>query len=182
MEEIETYRREENMPETYPETLEGLLGENAAALDTGVIWQRIEEYIAHRWTERQVIWTVAGPGEFEPDLAPATITVQEVWNGAAWTSASLDASPLGGFDLPGYGPYRFTATVGGGGGGVPAGVWEAFRRLAEYFAERPRHQGAGRFTNETGPLKTEFDRSPKWIAQAMQLSGAADLLRNYRRA
>lgn len=180
MAEIETYRRVEDIPESYPETPAGLLSDAAAAVDAEMIWQRIEEYIAHRWTERQAIWTVRGPGQFEPDLTPATITATEIWDGTAWITASLDASFMGGVVLAGEGPYRFTATVGAGT--VPAGVWEAFRRLAEYFAERPRHQGAGRFTSETGPLKTDFDRSPKWIAQAMQLSGAGDLLRSYRRA
>lgn len=177
--EITTYRREEDIPEAYPETPEGLLTDAAAALDAGLIWGRIEEFIAHRWTERQVIWIIVGPGEFAPDLTPATITASKVWDGVSYIDASLDPSPLGGLDLPGYGPYRITADVGGGT--VPAGVWEAFRRLGEYMAERPERQGVGRSTNSIGPVSEEFDRSPKWVAQAMQLSGAADLLRSYRR-
>lgn len=179
MEEIETYRIEEDIPATYPETPEGLLSDAAAALDTGLIWGRIEEFIAHRWTERQVIWTVRGPGEFVPDLGPAEITLSRVWSGTTYIDASLDPSPLGGVVLTGEGPYRFTATVGGGT--VPAGVWEAFRRLAEYMAERPDRQGAGRISETIGPMSEDFDRSSKWVAQAIQLSGAADLLRSYRR-
>ncbi len=180
MDDMMICERREEFPATYPDTPEGLLSDKAAALDDVLIWDRIESYIAHRWTEREVVWIVLGPGEFVPDLKPATITAQEVWSATGYVATSLDPSPLGGVMLPGDGHYRFTATVGGGT--VPAGVWEAFRRLAEYYAERPRHQGAGRVTNETGPLKTDFDRTPKWVAMAMQLSGAADLLRQYRRA
>ena len=40
----------------------------AAALDADMIWQRIEAYIAHRWTERDVTWIVEGPGEWHPPL------------------------------------------------------------------------------------------------------------------
>lgn len=180
---VDILKRQEEVPASYPETPEGLLSDAAAVLDADMIWQRIESYIAHRWTQRQVIWTVQGPGEFVPDLTPVSVGAKEVWDGTAWITASLGASlgasPLGGFVLSGEGPYRFMTTVGGGT--VPAGVWEAFRRLAEYFSERPRHHGAGRVTSETGPLKTDFDRTSKWVAQAMQLSGAADLLRTYRK-
>ena len=176
--EIETYRREEDAPASYPATPDGLSAA-AAALDPAMIWARIEGYIAHRWSERQVIWTVRGVGEFEPDLAPATITAQEVWNGATYVAASLDASPLGGVVLPDEGPYRLTATVGGGT--VPAAVSEAFRRLAEYFAEAVARHGAGRYEVDLGGIRESFDRSTKWVAQAIQLSGAADLLRPYRR-
>lgn len=179
MTEIEIYRREEDIPATYPEMPEGLLGENAAALDASLIWQRIEEYIVYRWTERQVIWTVRGPGEFVPDLAPAEITVTKIWNGSTYIDASLDPSPLGGVLLTGDGPYRFTATVGGGT--VPVAVTEAFRRLAEYMAERPERHGSGRTSHTIESLSEDFDRSPKWVALAIQLSGAADLLRSYRR-
>lgn len=178
---MDILKRQEAAPASYPATPEGLLSDAAAALDADMIWQRIEAYIAHRWTERQVIWTVAGPGEFVPDLTPATITAQEVWDGTAWITASLDASPLGGVVLAGHGPYRLTATVGGGT--VPAAVSEAYRRLAEYMAEQPERHGAGRYDlNLGGSLQESFDRSAKWVAQAMQLSGAGDLLRNYRRA
>lgn len=172
--------RREGLPESYPDTPEGLLSAQAAALDVEFLWDRIEEYIAHRWTEREVVWIVLGPGEFVPDLTPATLTLQEVWGGKAYSETSLDPSPLGGVMLPAEGHYRFTGSVGGGT--VPAGVWEAFRRLAEYASERPERHGASNGSTTIGPISEDFVRSAKWIAQAMQLSGAADLLRNYRRA
>lgn len=176
---MDILKRQEAIPASYPAAPAGL-STAAAALDADMIWQRIESYIAHRWTERQVIWTVEGPGEFVPDLTPATITAQEVWDGTAWITASLDASFMGGVVLAGDGPYRLTANVGSGD--VPAAVSEAFRRLAEYMAEQPERHGAGRYELKLGEMSEGFDRSAKWVAQAMQLSGAADLLRSYRRA
>ncbi|MEQ9258136.1 MAG: hypothetical protein RIG84_03465 [Roseovarius sp.] len=176
----EVLKREEATPATYPAAPAGL-SDAAAALDADMIWQRIEAYIAHRWTDREVKWTVEGPGEWEPDLTPATITATEIWQDDAWTATTLTASALGGYVLPGEGPYRFTADVGSGS--VPAAVSEAFRRLAEYMAEPVDKHGAGRFEVDLGgAIKEGFDRNPAWVAKSMQLSGAGDLLRPYRRA
>ena len=142
----------------------------------------VESYTAHRFTEREVIWTVTGPGCFEPDLTPATITASEIWDGVAWQSVTLDASFLGGVVLGCGGPYRVTADVGGGD--VPAAVIEAYRRLAEYLAaDRGGVSGASSYSvNIGGDLSERFRRNPSHVAKALQNSGAADLLRNYRRA
>jgi hypothetical protein len=79
----------------------------AKAIGPAVIWQRIESYIVWRWTPRDVNWVVEGPGEFHPTLAPATIATVEAWSRGAnvWETATLDASPLGGYVLPCTGPY-----------------------------------------------------------------------------
>jgi hypothetical protein len=154
----------------------------AAAIDPTVIWQRIESYIVWRWTSRAVNWVVEGPGEFHPTLAPATIATVEAWSRGAnvWETAPLDASPLGGYFLPCTGPYRFTGTVGGGT--VPAAVNLAFIRLAEYFAAKTGTAGASmEQTIVFGVLRTETIRSESWMALALQNSGAADLLRQYRK-
>jgi len=128
-----------------------------------------------------VVWTVGGWGEFEPDLAPAEITAQEVWDGSAYIPVSLDPSPLGGLVLACDGPFRITATVGGGD--VPAAVYEAFRRLAEYLAEVPDRAGVSSYSvGMGGAIEESYQRNPAWIARAMQNSGAGDLLRKYRRA
>lgn len=169
----------EALPVSYPDAPDGL-GTAAAALDADMIWQRIESYVAHRWTAREVVWIVEGPGEFKPGLHPATITAREVWDGVAWITASLSDGPLGGVLLNGEGPYRFTATVGSGD--VPATVQEAFRRLAEYMAETVEHHGAHEYSVSIGELDQKVSRYPTWLARAMQYSGAADLLRPYRRA
>lgn len=175
-----TISQTEAAPAAYPATPSGL-STAAAALDADMIWQRIETYIAHRWTSRAVTWIVEGCGEWKPPLTPATIATVEVWESDAWATEALDPSPLGGYVLAGDGPYRFAGTVGAGT--VPAAVDEAFRRLAEYMAAANR--GAPGTTREritAGSITVDKTRSASWAGEAMNNSGAADLLRPYRRA
>ena len=172
----------EAKPASYPVWPIGL-SPAASALNSDAIWQRIEAYTAHRWTDREAVWVVEGPGCFEPNLTPATITGMDLWQSDIWQPVTLAPSPLGGLVLPSVGPYRFTADVGGGT--VPVIVNEAFRRLAEYLREVGNECVPG--AQETsidlgGALSTREVRSPQWIARAMDQSGAADLLRPYRRA
>lgn len=174
-----TIKQAEAAPEAYPDAPDGL-STAAAALDADMIWQRIESYIAHRWTERDVVWTVEGPGDWQPPLAPATIATTEIWQGDAWQTVTLSPSALGGYALPGCGPYRFSGTAGDGD--VPAAVNEAFKRLAEYMAAKKGKPGATHDRITAGTVTIEQSRSASWMAQALQNSGAADLLRNYRRA
>ncbi len=174
----ETLKQDEAVP-TYPATPSGL-STDAAALDPSVVWARIEAFISTRWTSRAVVWTVEGPGEWVPLLTPATITTAERWTGGAWVTATPDPSPLGGYQLDDA-AYRFTGTVGGGT--VPETVNEAYRRLAEYMAEKPKEAGA---TSESlaigsGAISRSISRNAAWMARAMINSGAADLLRPYRR-
>mgnify|MGYP005849039703 CR=1 FL=1 len=177
---VEILKRDEAIPASYPAAPAGLSTE-AALLDSDALWGRIESYTAHRFTEREVVWTVTGPGCFDPDLTPATITAQEVWDGTGYIPASLSASPLGGVVLGHEGPYRITADVGAGP--VPAAVSEAYRRLAEYLAADPGGVvGASNYSVGIGQLTESIRRDPAFIAKAMQMSGAADLLRQYRRA
>lgn len=174
-----TLKQTEAVPAAYPATPAGLSAA-ATALNPNLIWQRIEAYTSARWTARAVVWTVDGPGEWEPLLTPATVTLAEEWTGTAWQTATPDASPLGGYDLASK-TYRITASVGGGT--VPVAVNEAFKRLAEYMAARASHPGASSFkTDVGGAISLSEDRSPAWMARAMINSGAADLLRPYRRA
>jgi hypothetical protein len=175
-----TIKQTEATPETYPDLgSPSPLSAAAAALSADMVWQRIEAYIAWRWTERSVVWVVEGPGEWHPPLAPATISTIEVWSRAGeWETATLDASPLGGYYLPHTGPFRFTATVGSGD--VPANVIEAFRRLAEYMASKPGKAGARQESIAAGSINISSTRDPAWLAKAMQNSGAGDLLRGLR--
>ena len=179
-----TIKQTEAIPAEYPEVvarwmmeedpLNPVLTFQNFAPDPAQLWQRIEAFIAHRWTAREVVWIVEGAGEWCAPLTPATITASEVWENGGWTSTTLNAGPLG-YDLPGDGPYRITATVGAGT--PPAAVAEAYRRLHEYTR------------GITDSFKTEFvdgptddGIAPSWAAKSLQLSGAADLLRPYRRA
>ena len=181
-----TLKQVEAIPATYPAIPSGMSAA-AAALDPAMIWQRIESYVSHRWTARAVVWTVEGPGEWGPPLSPATITTVESWSWTAWVAVTLTASPLGGYVLPGDGPYRFSGTVGAGT--VPAAVSGAFRRLAEYSAEIGDNSMTAGHPSHTshsvqigGAINESFARPITWAARAMINSGAADLLRPYRRA
>jgi hypothetical protein len=119
-------------------------------------------------------------------LSPATSTTAEVWAGGEWSEVILQPAPDG-YCLAAEGPYRITATVGGGS--VPEAVLEAFRRLAEYSAEigaygswkGPAGAHSHNFNMSEG-VSLSVDRTPVWAARALVNSGAADLLRPYRRA
>ena len=181
-----TLKQAEAVPEEWPDAPEGLSAA-AAALDPAMIWGRIEAYTVHRWATRAVVWTVEGPGDWTPPLAPATVETVEVWDGTAWAEVFPAASPWGGYVLACGGPYQITAEVGGGD--VPAPVAEAFRRLAEYMGDAAApsmvngRAGASATSYEVGGnLKVSFDRSPAWLAKAIVNSGAGDLLRPWREA
>ncbi|MDJ0979258.1 MAG: hypothetical protein QNI87_12095 [Erythrobacter sp.] len=175
----ETIDETEAVPLDYPDTPSGL-STAAAALDANAIWQRIEAYTAHRYTDREVTWLVEGKGHWGFPLTPATLSSAERWTGEAWEAVTLSAGPYG-YCLPDEGPYRIIADVGAGT--VPAAVSEAFRRLAEYLADDTDRAGVSDYmVNMGGAIQESYKRNPAWTARAMQYSGAADLLRPYRRA
>lgn len=175
-----TLQQIEGVPASWPAVPAGLSVE-AAALDPEFVWGRIEPYTTFRFSSRSVAWVVEGPGEWVAPLAPATIAAVGGWTGTAWAAVALNPSPLGGYDLPGVGLYRFTGTVGGGA--VPAPVSEAYRRLAEYFgAPNDSPPGSADFSSSIGPITENVSRQATWLARAMINSCAADLLRPYRRA
>lgn len=94
----DTVKQTEGVPEAYPDA--GVtLSTAAAALSEAMLWQRLEAYTAYRWSERDVEWIVDGPGGWEPPLSPAEIATVEVWQGGTWQSATIAASPLGGYCL-----------------------------------------------------------------------------------
>ena len=176
---VATISQTEAIPATYPTSPAGLSAA-AAALSAPMLWQRLEGYVAQRWTSRAIVWVAEGPGDWQPPLKPATISTVERWTGEAWeVTTDLLPSALGGYQLPGCGPYRFTGTVGSGT--PPAAVLEAFRRLAEYMAGID-FDSLGLRSINVPDIATEEMASPSWRARALQDSGAADLLRNYRRA
>ena len=177
---IDLIKQFEDIPAAYPAAPAGL-STAAAALEADMIWARIEDYTAHRFTVREVVWTLLGSGgdEFHPRLTPLVSRTAEYWTGSAWEGLVLLNGPLG-IALPFDGTYKITAQVGAGV--VPAPVAEAFRRLAEYMADDPGRVGTSSYTDKIGPMEETINRAPNWLARAMQYSGAADLLRPYRRA
>lgn len=178
---VDILTEDESEPTSYSDAPSGL-STAAAALDADMIWRRLESWIAYRWEERTVVWIVEGPGTFRAPLRPATITTHERWDGSAWGSTTLDAAPLG-LAIP-IGTFRLSATVGEDAA-PPAPVQEAFRRLAEYLSEStmagaPSGVSSMKDVYADGTT-VEFQVSPTWKARAMQYSGAADLLREFRR-
>ena len=176
---IDVIRQFEAVPAAYPDAPAGLSTE-AAALDASAIWARIEAYTAYRFTVREVVWTLCGDGEWSAPLTPVVSRVCHVWKDDAWELVTLKDGPFG-ICVPDFGSYRVTAQVGAGD--APAPIMEAFRRLAEYLAHGEHNPGASAFKMDLGVMTVEEEtRAPTWVARAMQLSGAADLLRPYRRA
>lgn len=186
----ETVRQTEAIPATYPAIAESKI--KAVGDDANWVWQRIEGHIAHRFTVRECVWIVEGAGDWVAPLTPATITNVEQWSDGSWISYTAGASPYGGLCFSATGPYRITATVGGGS--VPAAVSQAAFRLAEYVlhevdAERGPQIWAQSQTvtpeqtvQGLTPGSETFQRPSSWLSDALRKSGAADLLRNYRRA
>lgn len=186
---------EEAAPEAYPQIVLGQTDPNIAKIVT-VAWQRVEAWIAHRWGVRAVMFVAEGPGDWVPPLGPFTATTVESWTGSAWVTASVAPSPLGGYCLDVQGPFRFTGNCGAAGD-PPQAVKEAVFRLTEYFlgvdavpaSERPLSKfrtSLEPYVDENGEEQgvREVEREQQnanWIARAMQLSGAADLLRPWRK-
>lgn len=193
-----TLRITEGEPESYPQVTDPI-----PSTDTPVekvvtaAWQRVESYIAHRWNSRSVEYIVEGPGEWQPRLSPTTITTTEVWSGGEWDAVTLDPDPLGGYVLENE-TYRFTGTLGSENE-PPRAVKEAVFRLVEYFLAIKETPPKERFMKSFGyesrpddPLGglhnpgpdqgVNFERhNAQWIPRALQYSGAADLLRPYRK-
>jgi hypothetical protein len=176
----------EGAPDGIPDALYTVaLSTAAKALDRAAIWTRLEQYVAVRWTPRSVEFIAEGPGEWHPPLTPVEIETVELWSDGDWVETfDLSASPYGGFFLPGCGPYRFTGEAGGGSlpPDIPEIVLEAYRRLTEYLADTGK-PGVTRESKSIGnALDVSYSRAANWQAMAFQNSGAADLLRSFRRA
>ena len=177
---IGTFRQVEGIPASYP-LIEGLTME-AQGLDQSVFWQRIEAYTVWRFSPRSVVWTLSGEAgqQWQAPLAPVSDPVADTWINDAWEVRDLLEGPYG-LILPCCGTWRITATVGAGID-VPPAVSEAFRRLAEYTAaESPGVPGASSYSINLGQVSESISRHPAHMARALENSGAADLLRPYRR-
>ena len=143
-------------------------------VDPAVTWKRVESWIGWRWPARSVVWIVDGPGEFTPRLQPFTLSTVEQWDGEAWVSASATPGPLG--YVLADGVWRLTGTAGDDSD-TPEAVLEAFRRLHEFS-----HGVARSWWHETATYRSDDHQAvAAWAAKAIHLSGAADLLRPYRR-
>lgn len=165
-----TVKQIEAPPALYP-AVDGASGETLAAA-----WQRVEHHIAWRFSPREVIWRVLSDGgEWQPPLAPVTAITVQVGTDAPYEPES---GPMGGWMLP-CGTVKVSATVGKFP--APWAVLTAVRRLAAYLAAGDKlPAGVTRFSSGSFNAAVRWDQiSP---ALAIVNSGAADLLRPYRRA
>jgi hypothetical protein len=195
---MEVLKFEEAEPATFPTLNEKGAGGSVQDIiePDPNLWMRIEEYIVYRWTSRQAVWTVAGPGDWFPHLTPISSVTVDAWDDVTltWSSVIPEATPLDGLYLNQHKTYRITGTVGANAGEVPQMVIEAYQRLKRYCADQfevdiPAAVTGYSFLGEPIGAKpvmanygqTTIDRSAAWMAKAMQYSGAADLLRKYRR-
>lgn len=166
-------QQHESEPTSYP-TVGTIDADTVAAL-----WRRIENYIAYRWAEREVVWTLEGAGDWTPPLVPATVTKIESWSGSEWLEISDTTGPMG-YQFSG-GTYRVTATVGSTDE-PPQDMQKAIERLEGYSIDELLVSSATSQTIDYGNgLSVRVNRPAAWQAKALQYSGAADLLRRYRR-
>lgn len=166
-----TARQEEADPAGYA----AVAGVTGTALATA--WQRIEHYIAWRFTPREVVWRVLSDGgEWLAPLAPVVSLVASV---GGETPYEPERGPMGGWMLP---SGIVTATASVGAGPVPAAVAEAVKRLADYMAaDSVLPAGARSYSANVGQLSETISADAAHAGRAMQNSGAADLLRKYRK-
>lgn len=165
-----TIEIEEAAPASYP-----LIDDNAQP----VAWSRIEAWINTRWPAREVVFFVQDDGTWIPPLKPFVATSYERWKSGEWETFTPEPSPLG-VVVQGADEYRVIGTAGDDTD-PPEIVIEAVRRLAAYLDETDKYPGSSKSGYNVGPVSIDVERSPSWMAKAMAYSGAADLLRAYRR-
>lgn len=176
-------RVKESAPASWPDTSGLGLSTEAAALDDGPIWSRLNQWTHTRWVARTVVWTAQGCGTFAYPLTPvASLTKLERWDDTAWTDVTSSAvvTPFG-LEFSEDATWRITVSVGDGST-PPDAVLEAFRRLAEYYAESADSSGLlpasfTRYAESFGDASISVARRAGHTAQALSLCGAADLLR-----
>lgn len=184
--EVSVLKFEEAPASSYPQLFtydsEGVQDEEPLAIERP-LWDRIESYIAYRWTPRQCVWTVCGPGDWLPHLGPLSNVTVDLWDDESYTWGAVTSEPtaVGGFYIPSDRTYRITGTVGDTPDDVPQLLVEAYTRLEAYHSDMYETAPGSSSHRTSIPWEEEVTRSPTWIARAMQHSGAADLLRAYRR-
>lgn len=168
---------QESPPAAFP-AIPGLV----ETIEPGVVWERLDSWINARWGERDCAFIVEGPSDWRAPLYPFAVATIEIWEAGEWVSAVIPPSPLGGYCLEGVGPFRFAGVLGSVDA-PPAIVLEAARRLGAYLAAVASHGFKNAIlTKEASDEVDAFEYgAPVNAARALQYSGAADLLRRFRR-
>ena len=103
----------------------------------------------------------------------------ERWEGDAWTLAAIQDAPVGIKFTPGT--YRVSGTAGTAETPRPDAI-EGYRRYAEVVAATGEKPGFTRWSrNIGGEYVVSWTRERNAMAKAMLSSGAADILRRYRK-
>ncbi|SLN10775.1 hypothetical protein PSJ8397_00042 [Pseudooctadecabacter jejudonensis] len=176
--------QEEISTAVYPDAPDGL-SDAAAALSKEIVWDRLEQFTNYKIGQRSIQFRVCsnrGQPWWIPAERPFEIT------GILIADTTLDdyvATPVrpradGAVNLEGKAAL-VTATVGLAT--APPLFLEAYKRLAEYFAaSQIGPEGVTRYSLSVGPDITEgYSKQATHTAKAMVNSGAADLLRKYRK-
>lgn len=157
---------------TYPAAPSGL-SDDAAAIEPAVIWDRLEAFCNYRWSETVVEFTVNPPCamQWQPPYVPFVV---DLVNGEAATPDDFGAVALSSRS-------KVRCTIGGE---TPSETMlTAYRRLAEYFAATDDTPGGvSRYSFSVGDVSENWSRRADHMARAIHNSGAADLLRKYRKA
>ncbi|MEL6767579.1 MAG: hypothetical protein AAFP17_10395 [Pseudomonadota bacterium] len=176
----------EGEPAAWPDP-PGDLSAEAVGIPQAVVWGRIEDWTRVRWGERNASFTVEAEGDacWRAPLEPFTPSATLQWDheDETYLPVTLRGTPTGGLRLP-AGFYQLDGLVGFSDA-PPERVLEAYRRLAEFLAEAvrdPSKVGVSAHTIDIGGAISESSTRPaSWLAKSIHLSGAADLLRPWRR-
>ncbi|MEQ9260938.1 MAG: hypothetical protein RIG84_17765 [Roseovarius sp.] len=156
----------------YPDAPEGLSTE-AAAIPAAVIWDRLESWTNYRWSETVTDFVVNPPCEvkWQPPYAPFVV------DSVDGETATIDG--FGQVILRSKSVVRCTI-----GGATPTEtVNAAYIRLAEYMAATDDAPGGvSRYSIDVGDISESWSRKADHMAKAIHNSGAADLLRRYRKS
>jgi len=169
----------EDTPATAPAVPTGL-SPAAAALDPLAVWSRLELWSGHRWEVRDFEAVIEGPGEWSAPVAPVTYAAADVWAVDTWAVSELRPGPLG--LVFACGTFRISGTVGDGQPADPDAL-EAYRRYAEFLAETGKRPGYQSWNfSLDGAMSISWRRERNAMAKGIYGSGAADMLRKYRKA
>jgi len=141
--------------------------------DDPVIWDRLESFCNFRWSETVMEFVVNPPCEIQWQPPYEPFLIMEV-NGEPAEPDEYGAVKIRDKSI-------IRATIGGA---VPsATVLKAYQRLADYFAaENEAPAGVQRYSVTIGDISETYSMRSDHLSRAMQNSGAADLLRKYRKA
>ncbi len=164
------------------------VGSTVGGINEDAIWRLIERHITHRWPAREVIWIVAGPGVFRFPLADVSVDSIE---SSPHDAFPADWQPLTprverfGYWIDAGVRARIVATVGRPAGELPEEVAEAFFRLAGYLGDLEANKpmaGVTRYSESvTSDVRLSVTYAQDALGNALVRSGAADLLRPWRR-